>query len=75
MITNDEQLEKAEQAVTTIKTLLRRSRDTMPAEAYARMARPWLLELQEREREILLNLSGLESPQSATPATAEALNK
>ncbi len=68
MITNDEQLERAEQAVATIKVLLRQSRRTMPAEAYARMARPWLLELQEREREILLYLSGLQTPEAATPA-------
>lgn len=70
MITNDDQLEKAEQAVTTVKALLRQSRRTMPPEAYARMARPWLLELQEREREILLYLSGLETPEASAPATA-----
>ena len=71
MITNDEQLEKAEQAAATIKTLLRQSRRSMPPAAYARMARPWLLELQEREREILLYLSGLlETPETATPAVA-----
>jgi hypothetical protein len=70
MITNDEQLEKAEQALTTIKTLLRQSRRTMPPEAYAQMARPWLLELQQREREVLQYLSGLEIPASTVPATA-----
>ena len=70
MITNDDQLEKAEQAATTIKALLRQSRRTMSPEAYGRMARPWLLELQEREREILFYLSGLETPEVSTPATA-----
>ena len=70
MITNDQQLDKAEQAVGTIRALLRQSRHTMPPEAYARMARAWLLELQEREREILLYLSGLEIPEPATQATA-----
>ena len=62
MITNDQQLEKAEQAAATIKALLRQSRRTMPGEAYGKMSRPWLLELQQREREILLYLSGLETP-------------
>ena len=70
MIANDDQLEKAEQALTTIKTLLRQSRRTMSPEAYARMARPWLLELQQREREILLYFSDVETPESAAPATA-----
>ena len=68
MITNDQQLEKAEQAVATIKGLLRQSRRTMPPEAYGKMARAWLLELQEREREILLYLSGLEMPKPAPQA-------
>lgn len=70
MITNDQQLEKAEQAVATIKALLRQSRRTMSPEAYGKMSRPWLLELQEREREILLYLSGLEIPEPATQRTA-----
>lgn len=70
MITNDQQLEKAEQAVATIKTLLRQSRRTMPPEAYGRMARAWLLDLQEREREILLYLSGLEMPEPVTQGSA-----
>jgi hypothetical protein len=72
MITNDQQLEQAEQAAATIKALLRQSRRTMPREAYARMARAWLLDLQEREREILLYLSGLEVPEQAVQATAAA---
>ncbi|HEY6168018.1 MAG TPA: hypothetical protein VI454_08265 [Verrucomicrobiae bacterium] len=65
MITNDEQLEKAEQAVRTLKDLLRRSRQTMSSGAYAQMSRAWLLELQQREREILVYLSGFEMPQTA----------
>ena len=70
VITSDDQLEKAEEAVATIKALLRQSRRTMSPAAYARMARPWLLDLQEREREILLYFSGLETPEAAAPATA-----
>ncbi len=69
MITNDQQLEKSEQAVTTIKALLRQSRRAMPPEAYGKMARAWLLELQEREREILLYLSALDLPEPATQAS------
>ena len=69
MITNDQQLEKAEQAAATIKVLLRQSHRTTPPEAYGRMARAWLLELQEREREILLYLSGLEISEPASQAT------
>jgi hypothetical protein len=64
MITNDEQLERAEQSVRTLKELLRRSRQTMSPEAYAQMSRGWLLELQQREREILLYLAGLELPET-----------
>lgn len=65
MIANDEQLEKAEQAVRTVKDLLRRSRQTMSPQAYAQMSRAWLLELQQREREILVYLAGLELPETA----------
>lgn len=70
MITNDEQLEKAEKAVTTIKDLLRKSRGTMSPETYERMARSWLLDLQEREREILLYLSASGSPDRNSQAIA-----
>ena len=70
MITSDQQLEKAERAVATIKALLRQSRGTMPPEAYGKMARAWLLELQEREREILLYLSNLEIPKPAQQTIA-----
>jgi len=72
MIANDQQLEKAEQAVATIKSLLRQSRHTMPPQAYGKMARAWLLDLQEREREILLYLSDLEIPEPATKGSTEA---
>jgi len=41
----------------------------MPPEAYGKMARAWLLELQEREREILLYLSALDLPEPATQAS------
>lgn len=70
MITNDPELERAEKAVATIKALLRQSRKTMSAESYTRMSRPWLLELQEREREILLYLANIELPN--TPASIAA---
>ena len=65
MIANDEELERAEQSVRTLKDLLRRSRQTMSPEAYAQMSRGWLLELQQREREILVYLAGLEMPEAA----------
>ena len=65
MIANDEELEWAEQSVRTLKDLLRRSRQTMSQEAYAQMSRGWLLELQQREREILVYLAGLEMPEAA----------
>jgi len=70
MITSDDQLEKAEEAVATIKALPRQSRRTMSPATYGRMARPWLLDLQEREREILLYFSGLEMPEAVSPAPA-----
>ena len=65
MIANDEELERAEQSVRTLKDLLRRSRQTMSKEGYAQMSRGWLLELQQREREILVYLAGLEMPEAA----------
>jgi hypothetical protein len=69
MIANDEQLERAEKAAATLKIMLRQSRKTMSPAAYERMSRPWLLELQEREREVLIYLANLEIPQpAATPA-------
>jgi len=69
MIANDEQLERAEKATATLKTMLRQSRKTMSPATYERMSRPWLLELQDREREVLIYLANLEIPQAAaTPA-------
>jgi len=65
MIANDEQLEEAEQAVRTVKDLLLRSRQTMSPEAHVQMSRAWLLELQQREREILIYLAGFELPEAA----------
>ena len=68
LIVNDEQLDRAEKAAATLKTMLRQSRKVMSLAAYERMSHPWLLELQEREREVLIYLANLDVPQTtATP--------
>ncbi|HVF49360.1 MAG TPA: hypothetical protein VNA19_04695 [Pyrinomonadaceae bacterium] len=53
MIENDEQLEAAQRAVHNLQRVLLIARRTHGAEDYRLMATPFLLELQQREHEIL----------------------
>jgi hypothetical protein len=57
MIQNDQQYELAEDAIHKMKQFLLAARQTHSPEAYALLSKPILLELQERERDILIYLS------------------
>ena len=59
MIETLEQFERAEEAVAKMKRFLLAARRTHTPEAYAALSAPILLELQERERDVLAYLSQL----------------
>jgi hypothetical protein len=58
MIDTLEQFAQAEEAITKMKRCLLAIRRTHTPEAYRTLSAPILRELQERERDILLYLSG-----------------
>ena len=63
MIETDEQMLMAQQCVANLRRILVEARKVHSREDYARMARPILLEVQQREQQILEYLSGeLEQP-------------
>jgi hypothetical protein len=57
MIETQEQFERAEEALGTMKRFLLVARRTHTSEAYTALSAPILRELQERERDILVYLS------------------
>jgi hypothetical protein len=57
VIETDEQMALAEQCVSNLKDVLLRARKVHPPQDYARLAAPILLEVQQREQEILEYLS------------------
>jgi hypothetical protein len=57
MIRNDEQLQLAEQAVLNLHRVLLAARKIHSQQDYRKMSEPILLELQQRQMEILLYLS------------------
>ena len=59
MIETLEQFELAEEAVSKMKRFLLTTRRTHTSEAYAALSTPILLEIQERERDLLAYLSQL----------------
>jgi len=59
MIETVEQFELAEEAVSKMKRFLLTARRTHTSEAYAALSAPILLEIQERERDLLAYLSQL----------------
>jgi len=61
MILNDEQLGKAQQAVLSLQKILLEARKAHSAEEYMSMSEPILLEIQQREQEILSYLSKTEA--------------
>ncbi len=64
MIHNDEQLQLAQEAVRNLQQVLLAARKIHSPAEYRAMAEPILLELQSREQEILLYLSGTDSEQA-----------
>ena len=61
MIVNDEQLKAAQEAVRNLQRILLAARKVHTAAEYRAMSEPILLELQQREQEILTYLSHSES--------------
>ena len=59
MITNDEQMLLAQQCVANLRAVLLEARKVHSPEDYARLSQPILLEMQQREQEILEYLSGV----------------
>ena len=57
MIQTDDQMLLAEQCIGNLRRVLLRARKVHSQQDYARMAEPILLELQQREQEILEYLS------------------
>ncbi len=63
MIQTDDQMLLAQKCITNLRTILLQARKVHSREDYARMAEPILLEIQQREQEILEYLSReLEQP-------------
>jgi hypothetical protein len=60
MICNDEQLQRAQEAVHNLQQVLAAARKVHPPAEYRAMSEPILLELQQREQEILIYLSSAE---------------
>ena len=61
MIQNDEQLAIAQQAIFNLQKILLEARKVHSAEEYRSMSEPILLEIQQREQEILSYLSTIRS--------------
>ena len=57
MIQNDEQLKTAQQAILNLEKILLEARKVHSPEEYRAMSEPILLEIQQREQEILSYLS------------------
>ena len=57
MIQNDEQLLKAQQAIVNLQKILLGARKVHSEQEYRAMSEPILLEIQQREQEILVYLS------------------
>lgn len=57
MIKNDEQLKKAKEAVRKLESVLEKARKVPSPSEYKAMSEPILMELQQRENEIIQYLS------------------
>ncbi len=65
MIKNDEQLSKAKEAVRNLELILEKARKVHRPSEYKAMSEPILLELQQRESEIIQYLSLAETQMAA----------
>jgi hypothetical protein len=66
MIQNDEQLMTARKAILNLEKILMETRKVHPKREYRAMSEPILLEIQQREQEILSYLSTTKSEISAS---------
>jgi hypothetical protein len=57
MIQNDDQLKAAQQAIFNLEKVLLEARKAHPAAEYRAMSEPILLEIQQREQEVLSYLT------------------
>ena len=57
MIKNDEQLSKAQEAIVNLQKILLEARKIHSAQEYRAVSEPILIEMQQREQEILNYLS------------------
>jgi hypothetical protein len=62
MIENDDQLHQAQLDLQRLWGFLEAARRTHPPADYDRLARPYLLQIQERQQEILIYLSAKPQP-------------
>ena len=65
MIRTDDELHLAQEAVRNLQRVLEAARKIYPPAIYRAMSEPILLELQQREQDILMYLSGTETERSA----------
>jgi hypothetical protein len=68
MITNDDQLHQAQQDIQTMWRFLEAARETHSPLDYQRLAVPYLLQLQERQQEVVEYLSRQPAPLGANSA-------
>lgn len=68
MITSDAQLHQAQADIQTLWRFLEAAHETHPALDYQRLAVPYLLQLQERQQEVVEYLSRQTAPLDA-PST------
>jgi len=66
MIQNDEQMARAQQAILNLQKILLEARKVHSAEEYRAMSEPILLEIQQREQEIMAYLSKTRAEISAS---------
>ena len=66
MIQTDDQMLLAQQCIANLRRVLLEARKVHSRQDYARMAEPILLEVQQREQEILEYLSGDLEPRVAS---------
>jgi len=66
VIQTDDQMLLAQQCIANLRKILLEARKVHPRQDYARMAEPILLEVQQREQEILEYLSGDLEPRVAS---------
>ena len=65
MIENDEQLKKAKEAVGNLELILEKAKKVHNSSGYKAMSEPILMELQQRESEIIQYLSLAETQVAA----------